>query len=204
VRTAEQYLDRLESLVGWPLPVAPAATPLPPLALPEALDHLDAHWRLRTGTRLLTARRLEAVATLALPVTSASELQTAHSALTDLLGGLNPGGPPARRAGSLNHLEERLASVIDDDNPPNALSAVLTLRQLVQLRVARQHSGSQAFRRALDARPRALGLPPVPGNPNTECEIARQACVRRRPLEHDPATRNRRPCVFSVPWCRTR
>lgn len=49
VRTAEQYLERLEFLVGWPLPAPPAALPLPPLALPEALDHLDAHWRLRTG-----------------------------------------------------------------------------------------------------------------------------------------------------------
>lgn len=176
MKTAEQYLERLEILVGWPLPAPSTAVPLPPLALPEALDHLDAHWRLRTGTRPLTARRLEAVATPALPVTSASELQTACSALADLLGGLDPGGPPARRSGSLNKLEQQLASVCDTVNLPAARSAVLTLRQLVQLRVGSQHSGSQALRRAQDAR-RTLGLPPVPGNPNSEWETARQACV---------------------------
>lgn len=176
VQTAEQYLERLEFLVGWPLPAPPAAPPLPPLALPEALDHLDAHWRLRTGNRLLVARRLEVAATLALPVTSAAELQTAYSALADVLGGLEPGGPPAERPGSLNQLEQRLVSVVDADDLPVARSAVSTLRQLVQLRVGLQHSGSQAFRQSQGAR-RALSLPPVPDDSEAEWEVARQACV---------------------------
>lgn len=175
VRSTTDYLEQLELMVGLPLPAAAPTPPLPPLALLEALDHLDAHWRLRTRSRLLTARRLEAVATLAQPVSTAADLQTAYSALADLLDGLNPGGAPSREK-SLNRLQARLPDVVDEDHLPQAMAAVTTLRQLVQVRVDRQHSGSDAFRRAQVAR-RELGLSPVPGHPGDEWEAARHACV---------------------------
>lgn len=176
VRTGEEYLQRLEGLVGL-TPAAPAESPpLPPLALPEALDHLDAEWRLATGARLLHTRRTEAAATLALPVTSRAELGAALSAFADLLDGLEPGGDKIKGMRSLARLKLRLTALLQPADLPAAESAVDMLRRVVQLRADGQHSGSDAYRDAQHARA-ALGMPVLPGAPTQEWETLRRAVV---------------------------
>lgn len=176
VHTAGQYLERLEVMVGWPTQVPMAAYPLPALALPEALDHLSAQWRLATGGRLLHTRRTETAATLALPVTSRAELQAALSAFADLLDGLNPGGVRPKGLRSLGWLKLRLTDLLPAEDLPGAHDAVDALRQVVQLRVDGQHSGSDAYRDAQRARA-ALGLTVLPGPPDQEWEALRHAAV---------------------------
>lgn len=176
LRDGLEYLERLAALVGVvPAPEVPAL-PLPPLALPEALDHLDAQWRLATGARLLQVRRTEAAAALALPVTSRAELQAALSALADLLDGLNPGGDKPQQSRSLGWLNQRLRELLRADDVPASTDAVERLRDMVALRADQQHSGSRAYRRAQQAR-RQLGLSEPPCPPEQEWEQLRHLAV---------------------------
>jgi hypothetical protein len=163
VSTVEDYLERLDGLIGVRLP-ATDATPVPPLALVDALDHLNAEWRLRTGRRLLGPHRLARPAQLSQPVTSAAEFEAACSALDDLLKQMQPQPQPAQNnEGSLSQLERRLGQLMATDDAERAIEAVGVLRRLNTLRIAQQHSGSQPYLRQQAAR-RELGLADTPGD----------------------------------------
>lgn len=178
VTTGRGYLERLEELVGLRPPARPEALPLPLLAVPEALDHLDARWLLHTSQPLLHLQRAEQVARLAQPVTSAAELTTAYTALAIILDDLEPGGQRPAKAQSLDWLRDRLTDLLEEEPEqlPPALAAVQTLRQVKQLRNNQQHTDPGAVRRAQLAR-QALALPPTPGQPARDWEAVRHAVV---------------------------
>ncbi len=176
ITSGEQYLEQLQALVGLPLAAPPAGPALPPLALQDALDHLDLQWRLRTSSRLLRLRRSAAVGVLALPVTSRTELESGCAAFADVLDCLEPGGPAPKTpgAGSLTRLELRLDELLGE-RAGRARQAVAVLRRVVQVRVGQQHSGRDADKRALAART-ALGLPAA-ADPADDWEQLRHAAV---------------------------
>jgi hypothetical protein len=163
VKTAEEYLQRLDDLIGV-RPAAAAAVPLPPLALLDALDHLDAEWTLRTGQRLLAPHRLARPAQLSQPVTSGAEFEAACSSLDDLFKQMRPRPVPAHKdEGTLAQLDRRLAELLPGQAASRAAGAIGVLRQLNALRVGQQHSGTKPYQRLQQAR-RALGLADPPGD----------------------------------------
>lgn len=163
VKTVEGYLERLDQIVGV-RPVVASAVPVPPLALLDALDHLDAEWTLRTKKRLLQPHRLARPARLGQPVTSAAEFEAACSVLDDLLKQMQPQPDPAEPdEGTLAQLERQLGQLLSAETMPRAASALGVLRHLNALRVGQQHSGSKPYQRQQRAR-RELGLADLPGD----------------------------------------
>lgn len=157
VETAEDYLERLDAVIGI-RPPATAATPVPALALVDALDHLDAEWTLRTGQRLLQPQRLARPAQLSQPVTSGAEFEAACSAFDDLLKQLRPRPVPATdKEGTLAQLVRHLGQLLPADAAGRATDAVAVLREVNALRVGQQHSGTKPYQRQQQAR-RKLGL----------------------------------------------
>lgn len=88
LQNEQDYLRRLEETVGLQA-VSPSPVILPPMALPDALDHLDLAWRLATGEHLVRVPRAAMAAKLTQPVISIEEFESRCSALSDLLGSLN-------------------------------------------------------------------------------------------------------------------
>lgn len=176
VTTVEDYLERLEDLVGARPPTA-AAVPVAPLALLDALDHLDAVWTVRTGQRLLHPHRLARPALLGQPVASGGDFQAACSALDDLLKQMQPQPVPAEKdEGSLAQLERRLAQLLPAHAAEGAVQAVKALREVNALRVGQQHSGTKPYRRQQQAR-RELGLADPPGDWGGDWHRVQQAVL---------------------------
>lgn len=163
VSTVEDYLERLDDLIGVRRPALTSA-PVPPLALFDALDHLDAEWTVRTGQRLLQAHRLTRPAQLSQPVTSAAEFEAACSALDDLLKQMRPQPSPAQPdEGTLAQLDRRLSQLLPKEVAARTADALGVLRRVNALRVGQQHSGSKPYQRQQRAR-RELGLADSPGD----------------------------------------
>ncbi len=142
VTTAPQYLAALETIVGEP-PVLAETTTLSPLALPDALDHLDLAWRLVTKRKLVTISRAGPLAAMTLPASTQEEFESRCSALADLLNSFSTAVKEDRTAstpaikslqGLSNELEARLG-----DEAERAQEAVNVLRHIVRVRAGQQH-----------------------------------------------------------------
>ncbi len=154
VKTGRAYLEALEALVGAVVP--PKIDPvLPPLALPEAFDHLDLAWRLVTKTKLVRVPRAAVPARLTQPVQSVEEFESRCSALSDLLASLDvPEGSLPSNSGSLQRMSAELERLLGD-RAATAVAAVDTLRRVAGIRAAQQHTGSAV---RYDRNRAALGL----------------------------------------------
>ncbi len=155
VRDVWDYLARLEETVGLSQ-LTPSTEPLGPMALPEALDHLDLAWRLLTGEHLVRVPRTAMAAKLSQPVASVEDFESRCSALADLLNALNL--PP--RPATLQNMKLRLGELLGEA-AGRAQAAADILRSVVALRAGQQHQGADA--RAEQARV-ALGLAPFGSN----------------------------------------
>jgi hypothetical protein len=140
ITTAEAYLERV--IAVYAPPVA-ASEPLHPsaLSLPEAIDYLNAVWRAHhSGSPLIRLGRVEVAAKLALARSTAEEFESRLSALTSVLDGMNV--PNATYGGKLFELKSYLSSTLPDEAAARADAAVDDLRALFDLRVWRQHEGT--------------------------------------------------------------
>jgi hypothetical protein len=150
VQTVDDYLALLDVLVALPqLPAVPEY--LPPLALPEAFDHLGLAWPIATGQRLFHVPRAAVPAKLTQSANSQEEFESRCSALGDMLKSFDF---PAE-GGSLNNMKARLAELLGDEASGRARDGVDTLRRVFDLRAGQQHHGADT--RAERART-ALGL----------------------------------------------
>jgi hypothetical protein len=150
----QEYLARLEETVGLSQVTARAES-LGPMALPDALDHLDLTWRLAAGEHLVRVPRAAMAARLTQPVGSAEEFESRCSALADLLNAFNLPKPA-----TLHNMKTRLRELLGDQ-AGRALEATDTLRSVVALRAGQQHQGADI--RAEQAKV-ALGLAPLAGD----------------------------------------
>ncbi len=121
VASIEQYLQRLELVVGVP-EFAVDYPPAPPLALVDALDHLDLAWHLATGSRLLHLPRAALTAKLALPAGSGEEFDSRCSALADVLNNWQVPGSNDQRP--LQRMKSWLSQNLRED-PARALTPLL-------------------------------------------------------------------------------
>lgn len=174
VSDAEDYLNRLDAYV---VGVADQTSPppmLPPLALLDALDHLDAEWKIRTKDRLFLHPRLASAGNLTQPVNSAAEFESACAAFADLLNQIDPRSS-SKPNGALNQLESRLRE-LRGERAGRATAAVQTLRQIVHIRVGQQHSGVHPYTQEQAAR-NALGLPAISSDWQDDWNRVRAAAV---------------------------
>jgi hypothetical protein len=150
VQTIDEYLSRLDAQVALPeQPEFPEH--LPPMALPDAFDHLGLAWRIATGQHLFRIPRAAVAAKLTLPAASAEEFESRCSALCDMVKSFDfPAG-----GGSLNNMKGRLGELLGTEESARACAAVDVLRMIFDLRAAQQHQGADT--RAVRART-ALGL----------------------------------------------
>ena len=138
----EEYLIQLEKLIG--VSENPVGTePLPAMALPDALDHLDLAWRLVTNDPLLRVHRVAVAAKLSYPAISADEFESRCSSLSEILGGFNLPGA----GGTLNSMKAKLTDLLGVQ-AGRAHEAVDTLRDVVAIRAGQQHSGVHRAERA--------------------------------------------------------
>jgi hypothetical protein len=154
LQSGQDYLARLEEVVGIPAAV-PSPVSLPPMALPDALDHLDLAWRLATAEHLLRVPRAAMAAKLTQPAVSVEEFESRCSALADLLNALNLPKPA-----TLHNMKAKLGELLGE-SAGRAQTAVDTLRLVVTLRAGQQHQGADT--RAQQAKV-ALGLASYAGD----------------------------------------
>ncbi|SRR6266849_1889059 len=163
-----------------------------PRALPEALDFLDATWRLAFGKGhpLLRLRRTEDVLTLVDPCASRGDFKSAVSVLDDLikqmliaddlLDAADRADPNNQGDKTLNRLTACIRRKLPTEAQADALEAVGTLRRVNDVRVSLQHSGSAA---TLGPALATLGVTEPPDWPKAWDQIRRrtiQALVQLR------------------------
>jgi hypothetical protein len=141
VTNAAEYVDRLVEAVGLraepPISLYPSS-----LSLPEAIDYLNAVWRLNLGhgEALFRISRAEAAAKLALDCAGVDELESRLSAFAGILSQIRLPGQPGDK--KLIDLRSFLAQRLDRDSSDRTTVAVDDLRVVVALRVWRQHPGA--------------------------------------------------------------
>lgn len=164
----EDYLIQLEKLIGISdNPVT--SQPLPVMALPDALDHLDLAWRLVTREPLLHVQRLAAAAKLSQPAISAEEFESRCSALSEVLNGFNL----AADGGKLNNMKTKLTELLGV-HAGRARDAVDTLRDVIAIRAGQQHSAVVRAERARSS----LGLSAFGGDWAGQWEQVRGVTVQ--------------------------
>ena len=104
-------------------PVVPEPPPLypSPLSLPEAIDYLNAIWRLHAGKALIRIGRAEAAAKLVLDCANADEFESRLSAVCSILDAVDV---PDRRDRKLLNLSEYLQTKLTEESAARALEAV--------------------------------------------------------------------------------
>jgi hypothetical protein len=140
-----------------------------PLTLAEAIDFLDASWRLAFGKdrRLQRLPTLRAVAELATPVTDRAEFDAKLTAIADLFKSwtipddlLPEGRRDIDRDHTLVRLEAAVGGLISSEDGRSRLAdAVATLRDVNNVRRITQHSGAA---RDLPSTLARLGIPYPP------------------------------------------
>lgn len=155
--TATEYVQRV---VDLSMPAVERSAPLHPssLSLPEAIDYLNAVWRtsLRSGEALIRLSRAEAAAKLALECSTVDELESRLSALAGILAQLRL--PQEAGDKKLIDLRKFLGQILSGDSAARAQDAVNVLRDVVALRVWRQHPGTEELAAAA-ARRLGVALP---------------------------------------------
>ena len=159
---ASDYLERLMAGLARSRPV-PEPVLTSSLAVPEAIDYLNAVWRARANARLFEIRRADAAAKLAMTSETREEFESRLSALCEVLGHVIV--PGVQGDSPLTALQTLLSRHLSDQSAPRALRAVDDLRAVFDLRAWAQHSGNRAHLRAQRAMQRLrVELPTVAWN----------------------------------------
>jgi hypothetical protein len=139
VANVDDYVQRLAAEIG---PSEHSTVPLYPsgLALPEAIDFLNAVWWVHARAPLIRVRRAEAAARLALGSSTAEEFESQLSSLCLLLDGLQL---PGMSSGKLSDLDAYLAERLDGGAFERVHEAIDTLRALFTIRAWRQHAADE-------------------------------------------------------------
>lgn len=138
VTLVEDYLERLDTHLVGVRSAAPMPAALPPLAVLDALDHLDSEWAVRTRRRLLRLQRTAAAALLSQPVNSAAEMEAACSAFADLLNHLQP-QPATPKQGTLNQLAQRLTEELPAESAERACRSAAARQRVARRTAAQRH-----------------------------------------------------------------
>lgn len=123
-----------------------AATPvpyLPPMALPDAFDHLSVTWQLIFRRPFLKLNRSALPARLTLSVDSFEEFQSRCSALADSLDNINVTRAQGQRGGTVQLLEDFLSAKLGEGVTDELELALNHLRSVVAIRADQQHSKSE-------------------------------------------------------------
>jgi hypothetical protein len=142
ITTGLGYLAALEELVGHP-PITAHRLPLPPMAIPDALDYLDLTWRLVTHTQLMHVKRAALPSVLTQAVASAEEFESRCSAIAILFNAFTTGVTAnkttgAAAVGTLAGMKAKLTELLGDE-AGRANDAVEVLRSIVAVRTGQQH-----------------------------------------------------------------
>jgi hypothetical protein len=137
VRDADDYIERLVATFSLARPEPPPVL-VSALALPEAIDYLNAVWRLREGEPLFLISRSESAAKLAFECNGPDEFDSRLTALYGILCATRvPGMAGNRKPGDLKaYLTERLPS----GGLPRAHAAIADLQDFLSGRAWRHHS----------------------------------------------------------------
>lgn len=154
IEDAEAYVERVVQVLVPPQPQPPELHPSA-LSLPEAIDYLNAVWRLGLGhgRPLIRIARAEAAAKLALDCATADELESRLSALCGMLADLEIPGVDGHR--NLIDLRTYINPILPTGSADRAQEAIDDLRAFPSLRAWRQHPGADS--RGRDAM-RRLGI----------------------------------------------
>jgi hypothetical protein len=140
VTDSADYVSRLIEQIAPP-PAAPQVFYPSGLALPEAIDYLNAIWRNHADGPLLRIARAESAAKLALECAGADEFEARLSALCSILDHVAlPESPDSKLIDLRNYLIERL----DAESSDRTNNAIDDLRAIFDLRAWRQHPGTEA------------------------------------------------------------
>jgi len=123
--------------------------------LPEAIDYLNAVWRLHAGSPLIRIGRAEAAAKLVLDCASAEEFESRVSSLCSILDSLDV---PESEGHKLLDLATYLDAHLPEESSARAREAIDDLRALLDIRVWRQHTGTDE-RAARGMRRLGISLP---------------------------------------------
>ncbi len=144
IRTIDEYLERLASLLA-PVVVPDQPTyPVSPFSLPAAIDYLDTVWQLKFEKPLVGSPGIERSARLAFDVSSSEEADSALSALAEVLKGLCVPGSPGVDGHPLQRITQFLAGKLPEEAIPRVTDAVAILDASRVLRAGAQHVGAQA------------------------------------------------------------
>jgi hypothetical protein len=139
VENVEDYTERLVAEVAPALP-EPAPLVVSSLALPEAIDYINALWLIRYGQSLFRVSRAESAARLTFDCQSAEDFNSQVSALAIVLDTLQL--PGSVKTGKLNDLKTYLATQFSSQSMDRIDDAIDTLRNVFAVRATRQHSGA--------------------------------------------------------------
>jgi hypothetical protein len=136
VTDVDDYVARLEDQLFPHTEVAEVVYP-PGLALPEAIDYLNAVWQMQSEhmNPLISIGRAEASARLAKECSSSEEFDAGLSAFATVIDCLDVPGAGGRLIDLRNYLEQRLP----EGSRTRAIEAVDDLRAVIDIRVWRQH-----------------------------------------------------------------
>ncbi len=190
VRTVEDYLDQLETLVGVAGPeMTLEVAPVSPMTLPMMIDYVDTVWRLHAHEHLFNTRGLTFGAKLSQPCVTLEDFESRISALADVLNTATVPAPKEPAEGSLQRLKRYLSETLEQEHSERTAEAIDSLRAIIDVRVGRQHAG--ASQRGVKGM-QQLGLPylvsswteawdVVAGRAATALETIREAIERLAP-----------------------
>jgi hypothetical protein len=139
VETLQGYVERVIEVYtppeSNPEPLHPSS-----LSLPEAIDYLNLVWQKHADAPLIRISRAESAVRMALDCATVDEFESRISALCTILGSIHL---PDRDESKLINLREYVVQKLGDDGA-RAADAIDDLRAVFDLRVWRQHAGTDA------------------------------------------------------------